>query len=192
MGLHHHRLVLASNSPRRAELLRALGVSFQVRPVSVDETIRGGESPEAACVRLAVAKALAAAASPEPEALVLGADTLVVLEGSALGKPRSNEEAREMLRRLSGRSHHVWTGLAVHRPSDGATFTGKERTEVHFSVLSEEMIEILVASGEPMDKAGAYGIQGLAGLFVERIEGDYFNVMGLPLARLRRLIGEAS
>jgi nucleoside triphosphate pyrophosphatase len=192
LGLQRHRLVLASSSPRREDLLRALGVPFRSQPVSVDETMRAGESPEAACVRLARTKALGAATPGDPDLLVLGADTLVVLDGSALGKPRSHREAGEMLRRLSGRSHHVLTGLAVHRTRDGSTFTGMERTEVHFGVLSEEVIDILVASGEPLDKAGAYAIQGLAGLFVERIDGDYFNVVGLPLARLRRLMQEAS
>jgi septum formation protein len=123
---------------------------------------------------------------------VLGADTVVVIDGLALGKPAGEETARAMLERLSGREHEVMTGVAVLRETDGAAFSGMERTRVRFARLSAGDVEILVASGEPLDKAGAYAIQGLGALVVERIEGDYYNVVGLPLARLRRVMEEAA
>jgi septum formation protein len=191
LGLEGRTLVLASTSPRRMEILSALGVAFQVQPVAVDETIASGEPAEAAGVRLARAKALAALVS-EPRAWILGADTLVVEDGMVLGKPNSDAEAADMLRRLSGRVHEVWTGMAIRRVADGLVFTGAERTRVWFDELPEAVIDILVRSGECRDKAGAYGIQGLAGLFITRLEGDYYNVMGLPLARFRRLCMEAA
>ena len=190
LGLAGQRLVLASTSPRRMELLSSLGIRFEVVPVAVDETIAPGESAEAACVRLAEAKARAAPTA-DADAWVLGADTLVVRENTLLGKPRDAAEAARMLRELSGGPHSVWTGLALRRVADRTVVSGAERTRVWFDELSDDAIDILVRSGEYRDKAGAYGIQGLAGVFIHRIEGDYYNVMGLPLSRLRRLIMEA-
>jgi septum formation protein len=173
------------------EILSSLGVVFRVAPVAIDESIFPGESAETACLRLAGQKAEAAKIS-EPETWVLAADTLVVQGDTILGKPRDDAEAKAMLRQLSGRDHDVWTGVAIRRTADGRVFTGAECTRVWFDDVSSGAIDVLVRSGECRDKAGAYGIQGLAGVFISRIEGDYYNVMGLPLARLRRLCTEAS
>jgi septum formation protein len=183
--------VLASRSPRRARILDELGVRFLVRPVNLPESPEPGETPVETCVRLARAKAVAAARKGE-EALVLGADTEVVVDGQVLGKPRDDREAEAMLARLSGRTHRVITALALLRGPDGAIFTGVEETSVRFIPLTPGDIQALVVSGEAADKAGAYGIQGSASVVVDRIEGDYYNVVGLPLARLRRVIGEAT
>jgi nucleoside triphosphate pyrophosphatase len=191
LGLGKRRLILASTSPRRMELLASLGVVFEVAPVGIDETIAPGESAEMACVRLAETKARAVGTGVS-DAWVLGADTIVVQDGIVLGKPRDDADAAGMLRQLSGHAHEVWTGVAILRTADGRVFLGAERTRVWFDELTEATVELLVRSGECHDKAGAYGIQGLAGLFVSRIDGDYYNVMGLPLARLRRLCMEAS
>ena len=191
LGLAGRTLVLASTSPRRMELLSSLGVVFQVVGATVDETIQPGEAAEAACVRLARAKAMAAR-SADPEAWILGADTIVVENGTIMGKPGDDTEAARMLRQLSGRAHDVWTGMAIRRVADERVFAGAERTRVWFDTLDDAVIDTLVRSGECRDKAGAYGIQGLAGLFILRIDGDYYNVMGLPLARLRRLFREAT
>lgn len=190
------KLILASASPRRAEILRDAGIAFDVMAVNVDETPLPGESAEVMCRRLAEAKARAAAArlaAGEP-AIVVAADTVVEVEGEdkigILGKPDSPEAAREMLRRLSGKTHRVLTALSLIRLPDGATRSALESTDVRFSVLSAQEIEEYVATGEPMDKAGAYAIQGRAGRFIESIEGCYFNVVGLPLARLYRNLKE--
>ena len=191
LGLGGRPLVLASASPRRAELLAALGVAFERRPVSVDERPRPEETPHDACLRLALEKARSAFRSGE-EALVLGADTVVVVDGTILGKPGDSRQAARMLRLLSGRTHRVLTAVALVRGPDGAEFAGIEDTRVVFAPLGDAQIAGLVDSGEGADKAGAYGIQGLASLFIDRIEGDYFNVVGLPLGRLRRLIEEAT
>jgi len=191
LGLAGSRLVLASASPRRAALLEELGVRFTRRPVAVDETPRAGEAATEAVERLARAKALAGARENE-EALVVGADTLVVLEGELLGKPADADEARHMLARLSGRTHDVVTGVAVLRMPEAREAAGHVRTAVRFRDLEPRDMEALVESGEGIDKAGAYGIQGLASLMVEEITGDYFNVVGLPLGLLRRLIREAT
>jgi len=181
------RLVLASASPRRADLLVAAGYDFIVRPVDVDEAMLTAETPAEYVRRLAATKAIAANSSLTDE-VVLGADTTVVLDHEILGKPRDDEEAASMLRRLSGRAHEVLTGVAL-------LYRGRNRVEVactvvHFARLSEEDLAWYVASGEPRDKAGAYGIQGLASRFVERIEGSYANVVGLPVALVARLARE--
>ena len=189
MGLGDRVLVLASSSPRRAEMLRKLGIRFQVRTVPVEEIVEAGEKAADAAVRLAGAKAQAAMCGRDEE-LVVGADTVVVVDGEILGKPSSPGEAQAMLKKLSGRDHEVLTGLALIRCRDGTVFSGVDRTRVSFRSLSQEDIEALVSSGEALDKAGAYGIQGLAALVVERIEGDYNNVVGLPLGLLRRLLHE--
>ena len=187
------KLILASASPRRAEILSDAGIVFDVLAVNVDETPRAGESAEAMCRRLAEAKARAAVARLGPtneQTIIVAADTTVEIAGEILGKPASPEAAREMLRRLSGKTHHVLTALALVFLPDGATRSDLESTEVCFSALSAKEIDEYVATGEPMDKAGAYAIQGRAGRFVERVEGCYFNVVGLPLARLYRNLKE--
>jgi septum formation protein len=179
------RLVLASASPRRAGLLQSAGFEFQVEPVEVDERPHVGEDPSVMVGRLASEKA-ALVARRLPDAVVLGADTVVVAEGVILGKPTDDRDAARMLARLSGRSHEVLTGVAVH--ATGERLVAVERTLVWFTSLSAAEIAWYVASGEPRDKAGAYGVQGLASRFVARIEGSYSNVVGLPIARVYELL----
>jgi septum formation protein len=176
------RLVLASGSPRRAELLSRLGLDFVVRVPEVDESLAAGERPVAAAGRLARSKA---AAAVRDGALTIGCDTLVVHRGEILGKPQGPDEAVEMLRRLQGDEHVVYTGVAVATP--GRAESAVEGTRVWFRSLDPRECEEYVATHEPMDKAGAYGIQGFGAAIVERIEGDYFNVMGLPIQRLLEL-----
>jgi septum formation protein len=187
------KLILASASPRRAEILRDAGMTFDVLAVDVDETPRAGESAEAICRRLAEVKARAAVARLVPAgeaAIVVAADTTVEIAGEILGKPASPEEARAMLRRLSGKTHRVLTALSLIRLPDGAVRSDLESTAVRVSALSTQEINAYVATGEPLDKAGAYAIQGRAGCFVESVAGCYFNVVGLPLARLYRNLKE--
>ena len=181
-------LVLASASPRRSELLRAAGFTFIVHPTDVDESLMPGETPEAYVARLAATK-LESARRVHPEALVIAADTTVVLDGIVLGKPDDDRHAAEMLRRLSGRAHEVLTGVAVE--GSAGRSAGIASTVVHFTHLTEEDLAWYVASGEPRDKAGGYGIQGLASRFVDRIEGSYTNVVGLPVSLTVRLIAQA-
>jgi septum formation protein len=177
-------LVLASQSPRRSEILRQAGIEFAVRAAAVDESVIPGESPAGYVQRLAAAKAHAIEAADDET--VLGADTTVVIDGEILGKPEDAADARRMLARLSGRRHEVLTGICLRR--GGEAVRDCATTGVVFAALSDAEIDRYVASGEPMDKAGAYAIQGLASKFVERIEGDYFNVMGLPVALVYRLL----
>ena len=173
-------LVLASASPRRRDLLARLGLTFEVRPSDADETWPEALATGPAAEAVALRKARAAHA---PGALVLAADTVVVLDGDILGKPADDAEAARTLGRLSGRTHAVTTGLALRL--DGRTATAHETTRVRFAALSADEITAYVATGSPRDKAGSYGIQDdLGALLVERIEGDYFNVVGLPLRRL--------
>jgi nucleoside triphosphate pyrophosphatase len=179
------RLVLASQSPRRRQLLDLIGVSHEVRPADIDETLRPDESPPAYAERLAREKASRIAAAT-PGAVIVAADTIVVLDGDVLGKPVDATEAVEMLRRLSGRTHTVHTAVAVARGA--AMHAGIESVEVTFRPLEAAVIDAYVATGEPMDKAGAYGIQGFGATIVERIHGDYFAVMGLPLGRMVELL----
>jgi septum formation protein len=180
-------LVLASASPRRRELLAALGLTPPVRPVDVDETPLAGE-PAADCVlRLARAKAEADA---RPGELILAADTLVVLDGRILGKPSGPEEARQMLADLAGRDHLVMTGVAVRDADADRTVAAVETTRVSIAPLGPPRIARYVATGEPLDKAGAYAIQGLGAVFVERVDGNYSNVVGLPLPLTARLFAE--
>ncbi len=178
-------LVLASASPRRRELLTLLGLTFDVAPADVDETWRNGEAPEVHAERLAREKA---AAVPRDGAVVVGADTIVVVDGDILGKPADAAEARAMLARLGGRGHVVHTAIAV--AYRGRVASGVVSTKVWFRPLDAAAIAAYVATGEPMDKAGAYGIQGYGAVIVDRIEGDYFTVMGLGLARLMDLLRE--
>ena len=181
------RIVLASQSPRRRELLSLIGIPHDVQPADLDESVLPGEVPPDHAERLARSKAEAIALR-EPAAVVIGADTIVVLDGDILGKPRHANEAATMLRRLSGRTHTVYTAVAVaHR---GRTVSGVESVEVTFRPLSARQIEAYIATGEPMDKAGAYGIQGYGAVIVERVHGDYFAVMGLALGRLVGLLDE--
>ena len=179
-------LVLASSSPRRAELLGWLGLAFTVRPSHVDETPRSGETAAALVERLAREKAAAHVGAGE---LVLAADTLVVVDGEVLGKPADDADAARMLRLLSGRAHEVLTGVALVDGDSGRLAAGVERTRVDFAPLSPREVAWYVASGEPRDKAGAYGIQGLGGLFVTGVEGNYGTVVGLPLPLVYRLAG---
>ncbi|HEX8843120.1 MAG TPA: Maf family protein [Pyrinomonadaceae bacterium] len=175
------KLTLASGSPRRAEILRAVRWPFEAMAMDIDETLRDGEGAEEAVERLALEKALAAAKLCQ-SGLVLGADTAVVVDSKFLGKPVDEEDARRMLRLLSGRWHDVLTGVALVRASgSGARAVARERTEVRFAPMSEEEIDWYVRSGEPMDKAGAYAVQGRAALFVEEIRGDFWNIVGLPV-----------
>jgi septum formation protein len=180
-------LVLASGSPRRRDILRAVDWPFEVCSVAVDESLDDGEAAADYVRRLARAKAEAGAAS-RLFGLVLGADTVVVVEGEILGKPRDDEDARRMLRTLSGRWHEVLTGVALVRAESGRTLVGVETTRVRFAEMSEEEISWHVATGEPLDKAGAYALQGHAALFIEGIEGDYWNVIGLPVRLLYELV----
>jgi len=175
-------LTLASHSPRRREILERAGILFEVRAAGVDESVVEGESPEQHVRRLARAKAEAV----DSLGPVLGADTVVVAAGEILGKPKDARDAVRMLRLLSGRWHSVLTGVCLL--AGGQAAVESESTRVHFAPLSEDEILDYVASGEPMDKAGAYAIQGLASKFIDRIEGCYFNVVGLPVSRVYRLL----
>ncbi len=187
------KLILASSSPRRAEILRNAGFDFAVVPAPVDETRRPNERPADYVRRLAEEKARTVARQLAKDAFgessfIIGADTVVVIDTEILGKPSSPTNTHEMLRRLSGKTHEVYTGLAVLQGNDSAIRTAVETTRVTFAALSEKEIEDYIATGEPFDKAGAYAIQGRGGKFISRIEGCYFNVMGLPLARLYAML----
>jgi septum formation protein len=185
MSTRTPRVVLASSSPRRRELLALVGIDHDVVPADIDESYLPGESPLTHAERLAREKA-AVVASAAPDAVTIGADTIVVVDGDVLGKPRDAAHAAEMLRRLSGRSHRVITAVAaVWR---GRTRSAVEEVGVTFRQLSAPEIAAYIATGEPMDKAGAYGIQGYGATVVERVDGDYFAVMGLALNRLVRLL----
>ncbi|HEV8239531.1 MAG TPA: nucleoside triphosphate pyrophosphatase [Thermoanaerobaculia bacterium] len=182
------RLVLASGSPRRAELLKRLGLGFTVRPADIDETPRAGESPAALVERLAREKA--AAARPVPGEVAIAADTEVALDGTIFGKPRDDADAARMLRLLAGREHDVLTGVAVLSGGDGRIASGVERTRVAVAPMSAREIDWYVKSGEPRDKAGAYGIHGLFALFAVAVKGNYANVVGLPQPLFYRLASE--
>lgn len=183
------KLILASASPRRKQLLSQLGLDFTVEPSNDDENIRANLPPEITVVTLAEAKA-ANVARRHNEGLVLGADTIVVIDGLILGKPRDAGHAREMLSRLSGRWHAVYTGLALIDAETGRLIKDVEESRVKFKNLSKGEIENYINTGEPLDKAGAYGIQGKGALLVEKIEGCYYNIVGLPLFKLNTLLLE--
>jgi septum formation protein len=178
------RLILASSSLRRAQILRDTGLVFSIISSAVDETPIPGEAPGELVLRLANAKAELVAARSVGPAIVVAADTVVVLEGQILGKPRSTDDARHMLEKLSGRTHSVVTGVSLIRLPDVEQRAFVETTLVHFDRLSANEITRYLATDEPHDKAGAYAIQGRAGRYIPRIEGCYYNVVGLPLARL--------
>lgn len=181
-------LILASASPRRQELLRQIACEFCVMASHAAEEHRQDALPEELVARNALAKAQAVAAEHSQD-VVLGADTTVALDGRIYGKPAARQEAAEMLRALSGRRHDVYTGIALVK--DGVSWVDVERTRVYFSALTDDQIECYIDSGEPMDKAGAYAIQGLASMFIVKIEGCYSNVVGLPLYRLVQLFKKA-
>ena len=181
------RLILASASPRRAELLRAAGIEFDVSTADVDERFLAGEKPGDAVVRLAEQKA-ATVAARRPQAVVLGADTTVVAGGEALGKPADAADAARMLRLLSGRTHEVLTGICLR--GNGRNLVHVEATRVRMRNLSEAEIAWYLATGEASDKAGAYAVQGLASRFVEGIDGSYSNVVGLPISSVYELLKE--
>lgn len=186
------RLVLASASPRRAELLTAAGFRFETLAVDVDERRRSGEAPADYVRRLAIEKAARAmkVLSSDERIVFLGADTAVVVDGDILGKPRDDDEARDMLRRLSGRAHHVMTGISLR--ARGGEISRVETTSVWFGPLSADDISWYVSTTEGRDKAGAYAIQGVASRFIPRIEGSYSNVVGLPVAAVSDLLKQLS
>lgn len=180
------RIILASASPRRAELLRAAGIDFDVRPADIDETMRPGEEPADYVSRLAEAKARAVH-ERDGNQTVLAADTAVVVDGQILGKPMDEADAKRMLRMIGGRTHEVLTAVSIFHPGE-IVDTRTDVTTVEFADLSDADIEWYVASGEPMDKAGAYAVQGLASRFVTRVEGSYSNVVGLPIALVYQML----
>ena len=174
------KLVLASKSPRRSEILKTAGIDFTVRVADADETIPDGTKPQDAVVFLAARKAMAVERADDE--LVLGADTVVVLDNKILGKPKDRDDAYNMIKSLSGRVHSVFTGVCAI--GKGVSVTFAEETKVEFLPLTDEEINAYIDTDEPYDKAGAYGIQGLASKFIRGIEGDYFNVVGLPISRI--------
>ena len=180
------QLILASASPRRRELLSLFGIPFVIRAADIDETMDPGGSPFDEVGRVSRLKALDTAR--EAGDVVIAADTIVVCAGRVLGKPHDADDAKAMLRLLSGRDHQVMTGVTVLRGDEAVTFT--EVTDLHFRDLTDREIARYVASGEPMDKAGSYGIQGGAALFCTGMTGDYYNVMGLPVCRLGQVLGQ--
>ncbi len=184
------QLILASGSPRRRELLEQIGMPFAVAVSQTEEQIDPALSPSLTVQSLSLLKAADVAKTQPENALIIGADTVVVFEDEILTKPQNAEDAKAMLRRLSGKCHSVLTGLTVLRRKDGKSVSVTEETKVYFKKLTEAEILSYVNTFEPLDKAGSYGIQGLGGLFVEKIDGDYYNVVGLPLARLGKLLSE--
>ena len=181
-------IILASGSPRRRELLEMLGLEFEIRLAKGGEHPPEGAGPEETVLALAGAKAEEIAEHSAENDVIIAADTIVWLDGKLLGKPHDEADAARMLRALSGREHEVWTGVALI--SGAGRVSGAEQTFVKFRDLTDGEIAAYIATGEPMDKAGAYGAQGYASLFVEGIRGDFFNVMGLPLCRLGKMLGK--
>lgn len=181
------KIVLASASPRRRALLADLNLSFEVEPAPFDEASVAANTPDELVMALARGKAMAVARR-RPEALVLGADTAVIVDDEILGKPKDPDDARRMLRRLAGRTHRVVTGVALCHLAGEREVVEVESTDVTFGPLTEDEITRYIATGEPMDKAGAYGIQGYGAVLVQGVRGCYFNVVGLPLYRLARML----
>ncbi len=189
MAYCNKRLILASGSPRRRELLDKFGIDYEILPAQGEESAPPELTPGERVKALAAQKAEEVAHRVnDPAAVILAADTLVELDGEVLGKPGASERARAMLRALSGREHRVWSGVCIREGE--RILAESECTAVRFRTLSDAEIEAYIATGEPLDKAGAYGYQGLASLFVERIEGDFFNVMGLPVCRMGQMLRE--
>jgi len=181
------QLILASSSPRRRQLLEQLGLKFEVRSANIDESIQGGETASAYVERVAMLKAVQVA-TQMPQALILGADTAVVVDGRILGKPQSPADARRMLTLLSGRSHAVLSGIAL---AGTHQFSRTVESQINFRVLSRGEIDWYVRTGEPMDKAGAYGAQGIGSFLIQSVHGSYSNVVGLPLAETLLLLNRA-
>jgi len=186
------KLILASASPRRAEILRTVGWPFEACPVYIDEERHPNEEAAVYVERLAQEKARAAAGVRVAGSTIIGADTVVVVDEEILGKPRDEDDARRMLRQLSGRWHQVLTGIVLINGTPSEIRVAHETTDVKFAAMSEGEIDWYVSSGEPMDKAGAYAIQGLGARFIEGIRGDYFSVVGLPVRLLYQLLGARS
>ena len=185
------KLILASSSPRRAQILRDAGFDFTIKPANVDESLAPGEAVEAYVARIAQAKAHAVAGRALADgtpAIVIAADTVVLAGKQILPKPKDADDARRMLRLLNATTHEVLTGLFVIRAYDGISFAHLERTRVEFTRISDLDIDAYIQTKEPFDKAGAYGIQGIGGRFVRKVDGCYFNVMGLPLSRLWEIL----
>ena len=185
------KLILASSSPRRAQILRDAGFDFSIQPANVDESLAPGEAVEAYVTRIAQAKAHAVAGRALADgtpAIVIAADTVVLAGKQILPKPKDADDARRMLRLLNATTHEVLTGLFVIRAYDGISFAHLERTRVEFTRISDLDIDAYIQTKEPFDKAGAYGIQGIGGRFVRKVDGCYFNVMGLPLSRLWEIL----
>lgn len=180
-------VILASQSPRRAQLLRMLGIEIETMPADIDETLLAGEEPGAHAERLAREKALAIAGRRR-DCVIIGSDTVVAVDGDVLGKPVDAEDAVRMLMRLQGRTHEVITGVAVWR---GALYSAAERVRVRFVEFDERQARAYAETGEPLDKAGAYGIQGYGATLVEGIDGDYYAVMGLPIVQTLELLRQA-
>ena len=180
------RIILASASPRRAELLKQIGVEFELAPSQIEERPHPDEAPGDYITRIARAKVIAVARGRDA-GLVIGADTVVVLDGRMIGKPQNKADAHRLLRQLSGKWHAVLTGVALYDVETRHEVADYEKTLVKFAQLNDAEIEWYVNTGEPMDKAGAYGIQGLGGLFVDEIAGNYYNVVGLPIPLVYRL-----
>lgn len=188
LSMNNRKIVLASQSPRRRELLSGFISDFKIITDNSEEVIPPDIPPEEVVKTLAMQKAENVAAKADSDAIIIAADTIVFADGKILGKPKDETEASEMLHRLSGREHHVCTGIAVIDKRRGKAACDFERTMVYFKHLTDGEIERYIETGEPMDKAGAYGIQEKGALFVEGIRGDYFNVVGLPLCRLGQLL----
>ena len=180
-------LILASSSPRRKELLQGLGLPFVVEVKTVKEDVPADTEPAAVVEMLALRKAQAVAANHK-NGLIIGADTVVVCHDEILGKPRDQQQAKGMLKKLQGTDHHVYSGVAVVNALNGSSVVTHQQTKVFLQPMSDEVIARYVATGEPLDKAGAYAIQGIAAIFVEKIEGCYFNVVGLPINSLAHLL----
>lgn len=180
--------VLASKSPRRKELLKNIGISAEIMPANVDESALSTLPPDKMVTQLAILKASDVARSFRADTYVIAADTVVVLDGKIFGKPHDIEDAKRMLTALSANTHIVYTGYCVIRCRDGAAVSKYEKTDVTFRALSEREIDAYIKTREPMDKAGAYGIQEKGSIFIEKINGDYFNVVGLPVCALSKLL----
>ena len=186
-----YKFVLASKSPRRKELLTNIGMTFEVIESQFDETTVSKDlEPELYVKELAMFKAMSLLKQVEQDTLIIGADTVVVLNGKILGKPSGRHDAMSMLAELSGKVHSVYTGICVSRSNDAKTVSTCVKTDVYFKKLTAEEIEYYVDNFSPFDKAGSYGIQEYAGVFVERIDGDYFNVVGLPVCKLNQIIND--
>lgn len=183
-------IVLASASPRRRDILNMIGLPFRVEVSGAEETMEENMTPEFFVEQVSLRKAAEVAQRQKKNALIIAADTVVVLDEDILTKPKDEQDAMQMLGRLSGREHEVLTGLSVIRMHDGKAVSVCEKTKVHFRKLSEEEIDRYVQTGEPMDKAGSYGLQGRASVMADRIDGDFFNVIGLPVCRLAQVLND--